>query len=182
MRIVQILGKPKLKGKSKILDIIKNSRISIEVNADKVLIKITGESANIPSLKNSKLQGKNFTNPDYLKRIKALDFLFNLEAKNKTIPKFLDNEDVSVIIVNAKRSRSYDPIGCLETVQDWLEPKSKKVGRAKLDRGWGIGLINDDKQAVGISLRSDLDYTTILVQPYKHIKNLLDNLVNKQGL
>jgi hypothetical protein len=182
MRIVHVLGKQKLVGKAKILDLVKNSSLTVDVNADKILIKIYGQAANIPSLKNSKLQGKNFTNPNYLKRIKALDVLFHLGAIHKDIPRFLDNEQICVIVINAKRNTNFDPIGCLETVQDWLEPNSKKVGRKKLNRGWGIGLIADDKQAIGLSLRSDLNYSIISVQPYKYIESLINTFISEQGI
>ena len=61
-----------------------------------------------------------------------------------------------MLVSCAKRSRRFDPISVAETVQDWLEPASKIVGRTKKHaRGWGAGLVDDDSQVVSISAHAE---------------------------
>lgn len=130
-------------------------------------ITFYGKLRNIPSLKNTKIPGTNFTNPDVIARIAAMDIAFQRAAID---PVFFGNSEVYLITVNAQRSRNYDPIGALETVQDWLEPRFKPVGRTGRPRGWGIGLIDDDRQITPFTFRSEtlgagVDFTKILVVP-----------------
>jgi hypothetical protein len=167
----------KLTPREKTEKIVKNSELEIKLLDPGIQIRITGEAARIPSMKNSKLPGKNFANPDFKARVKAMDILFRaavLSAKIDPWALYYGGR-VSVSVFNSKRSARFDPIGALETVQDWFEPASKPVGAAKKPRGWGIGLIADDNQiSLGISVRVEefvevkdkIARTVILMKPF----------------
>jgi hypothetical protein len=189
MKIELKLGelKKKLTTKERIEKIVSESDMKIDFDEDWIWIRISGPAANLPSMKNSKLPGKNFAAPDFLGRVKSLDSLWNSQIDFKAVPRFGLGVRVGLLIISAKRTRSFDPIGCLETVQDWLEPKNKKVGRKGTSRGWGIGLIDNDSQVVGISLRYDEHHrelfdpesTHILIKPFEKIsREFSDFLLN----
>ncbi len=139
-------------------------------------ITFYGALANVPSLKNKKIPGTNFTNPDVIARIASMDILFK-EACPK--PPFFGKSEVFVVMVCASRARSFDLIGCMETIQDWLEPSSKMVGKKSHKRGWGIGLIDNDSQVTPFPLKSELfgegkAYTKIYVAPIKGCPKRMD--------
>lgn len=141
-----------------------------------ITIRFYGAMANIPSLKNQRLPGKNFTNPDVKARIAVMDLLFKQSCSSA--PNY-GKSDVFVAMVCANRPRSFDLIGCMETVQDWLEPSTKKVGKKARSRGWGIGLIDNDSQVTPFVCRAELfgsmeACTTIHVVPMRSCVSRLD--------
>lgn len=114
----------------------------------RVIITLRGSLAAVPSLKNSKIPRTNFTNPAVMGKIKAMDQLF-LSSGEKNLS--FGAERVHVLIRLASQGHT-DRFNAMETIADWLEPKTKKVG--KRERGWGIGLINDDSQVLGFPYRA----------------------------
>ena len=104
-----------------------------------VRIEFQGEIARIPSLKNSKIPGKNFINPDTLHRLKAMDALFWRAYSSEKRLTF-GSDQVVGLLVCSKRATRFDLDNCAASVKDWLEPATKRA------RGWGVGLIDDDSQ------------------------------------
>lgn len=164
----------KLKGVALRKWYVDNSAMSIKTWPEVVQIRIAGELAFLPILKNQKISGKTkaghafmAANPDAMAKIKALDVLYAMNGG----PKMLPHGKYGIQITMADQQRA-DRISVLETVQDWLEPSGKQVGRKKKNRGWGVGLIDDDKHAVGFCFKSeDLDadprkWAEILIFPW----------------
>lgn len=135
-----------------------------------VHIELHGTAARIPAMKNSKLPGKNFINPEFLARIKGMDVLFNHAAKKQGIESLtFGHEPVICAVICGHRPRDFDALNVAETVADWLEPACKPVGRAKAKRGWGIGLIENDSQITMLSTKAchlylQCEYTRIVVR------------------
>lgn len=137
-------------------------------------IRIYGLLANLPSLKNGKLPGKNILQPKTRAKLIALTELWEEgPAWKKDWAKF-GKEEVFVLLVLAQGSR-VDRDGAESTIRDWLEPRDKQVGqKKKKDRGWGIGVVDDDKRITAQTLRaSQLGlqqvYTRIIVQPLSQV-------------
>lgn len=121
-------------------------------------IELRGSLAAIPSLKNEK---SNFggLNRTAEQKIKSMDIIF-LEDWGKTWGDSytFGKERVLLQVISGSRPQTFDAISPVETVQDWLEPKSKIVGaKIKRKRGWGIGMIEDDSQVIPLPAKySDL--------------------------
>lgn len=152
---------------------------------ERVKIELLGPIAHIPSLKNSKLPGKNFINAETLARIKVMDTVFKQTAAKLGLHfrMSFDKEDVALIVVCAKRKVAFDTDNCLATVRDWLEPATKKVGKGRL-RGWGIGLIDNDRQVKGLALYDKdlgltLDKSIIILQRFDRTKDRLAEFVHE---
>lgn len=138
----------------------------------RVTIQIHGALSAIPSLKNSRMIGGAMAGP-VRDRIRALDALFARSVTGD--PPSFGTDGVHVLIISADRSRRYDLIGVGETVQDWLEPCSKLVGRKRRQRGWGVGLIDDDAQVrLALYRAGDLsfprDLTTITISRFDDVQ------------
>lgn len=144
----------------------------------RVEIEFHGALAAIPNMKNRKIPGQNFMNPDVFAKVDAMDALYSHEMRKQgyidphTFPTF-GLANVHMLFISAKRSRSFDLVGCIETIQDWMEPGTKKVGvgKNKHDRRWGIGLVADDKQITPTPRHSwqvgpELDYSRIIIEPW----------------
>ncbi len=174
-------------GKELLQHYIQNSSMTVRAvrPSEQIQIELYGELARIPSLKNSKIPGKNFTNPDVTARIKAMDFWFTEAMKRAGISwiRFGD-EQLAVIVICAKRSRSFDPIGCAETICDWLEPASKPVGRQGKGRGWGVGLTNNDRFITPIAIHShqtglELSHSVVIVRPWRGVREQFLNFITQ---
>lgn len=146
-----------------------------------VYIKISGRASAIPSIKNSKIPGLNVLCPDVLSRIRAMDALFReIVSPDEKIS--FGSDPVVVILVCGKRGRRFDPHNCLGTIADWLEPPTKKVGKRR--RGWGIGLIDDDRNATGIAFPGGAvgyegEDSFILIRRWSEITDVMKELVLK---
>lgn len=146
-------------------------------------IEFRGELANLPNLKNRKIPGKVFTNPDVEGKLLAMDQLFCAAAEGKKLS--FGSQEVFILLICANRPRSFDVDSCMVTVRDWLEPNTKIVGKKVRSRGWGIGVLNDDKQARGIAIKwSDLgfpqcDFTYIEVMLWRDISTFLLEFLTK---
>lgn len=116
-----------------------------------VRIEFHGELSRIPSLKNSKLPGRNFVNPDTLQRLKAMETLYlNATAIHKGQRLSFGDANVLGLLVCPKRKVRYDVDNCAASIKDWCEPSNKRR------RGWGVGLINDDSALHLMAVRGDL--------------------------
>lgn len=182
------LGDKSKTRKEKIAAIVLNSRAAVKIFESRkgICLSLQGKAKDIPSMKNSKIPNTNFLNPNILCRIKALDILFKRLLRTILSNSFPTKESISLIILNGKRNVNFDPIGCLETIQDWLEPDTKKVGKSGI-RGWGVGLIENDSQVVfGVSLRkkdlgmTDIDSTEIYIYFGLVLQQDIFKLINRR--
>ncbi len=128
-------------------EIMQSSKMTVRELPDGVEILIEGPAAKIPALKNSKIPGTNFTKPEHLGRIYALDALYNVAIEEAKIRPQFGDEPLYMVAVIGARSNSFDPDNCFTTLKDWLEPATKPVGKNR--RGWGIGLVSDDRFVSG---------------------------------
>ncbi len=181
----------KITGKDLVNSLVTESEVDITLYRDlsdtnqpvkQVRIEIFGEAAKIPSFKNSKLPGKNFINPSYLARIRALDRLVSETGIDLAQHRFKDK--VFVLVINGIRNREFDADNVLATVRDWLEPSTKQVGRIKKNRGWGIGLVGNDSQVIGLSiqcgdLNTESESTTILITEYFDVSLILKQFISE---
>lgn len=131
-------------------------RVEFETNAKglrRIRVDFCGPVANIPSLKNAKLPGRNFLSPTVRARLKVMDDCYRSALGGALWESGLGfgPADVALVLVCAKRKVSFDTDNCLATVRDWLEPGIKKVGKGK-HRGWGVGLIENDRQVRGLAI------------------------------
>lgn len=131
------------------------SHVLVDADHDKqglkrLRIEFHGELSRIPSLKNSKLPGRNFINPDVLQRLKAMDGLFQRGAepyRRKGLA-FGDAEVLGVLVC-PKRKVRFDLDNCAAAIKDWCEPPTKRL------RGWGVGLVNDDSRLNVVVVRAE---------------------------
>jgi hypothetical protein len=118
---------------------------------------IKGELEILPILKNTKqmavVKGRPIitSNKDTKAKIAALDILYR---KHKS--KIEQYDGLSVVVVLMSQKQRADRVSVQETIQDWLEPHDKSVGRTKSksrDRGWGVGIYKTDRDAIGMCFR-----------------------------
>lgn len=149
-----------------------------EVNGQQSLqIMFVGALSKIPSLKNSKIPGKNFISNKAQGQLKAMTDLFKHSLCNRTAPKF--DEDIFVSVIIGAGSRVDEDNG-FAAIKDWLEPKSKN------ERGWGIGLVDDDKVITGYAIHGkrigvEISPTIITVRPYQAHKEVVANFVSRMS-
>lgn len=151
----------------------------------RVQINFSGPISAIPSLKNSKLPGHNFLSPSVTTRLQIMDALF-FGALNKSGFSgrlSFGAQPVGVVCVCAKRKVRFDTDNVFATVRDWLEPQTKQVGRCR-ERGWGIGLIENDVQVRGFAILDTdigllLNKTIIVIQPYEEMRANLRMFVHE---
>jgi hypothetical protein len=167
------VSKKELRGTGLVAYYANNSRMEVDVLPGEplpasVIITITGECRHLPNMKNNRRihNGRTYIAKDAMARIKALDVLWREKYPNGDGPSFGAN-DIVVIVACAEKSRRFDPIGCQETVNDWLEPRVKN----KKDRGWGVGVVADDCYIASHPRRSWQlctlpDRTMIVIAPY----------------
>jgi len=134
---------------------VANSEMAVSAEADDrglaaVRIDITGELSRIPSLKNSKLPGRNFINPDTMQRLKALDVLYFQAVAARLGSLSFGTEEVLGLLICGKRPVRFDLDNCAAAVKDWLEPATKR------GRGWGVGLVEDDARLNILPVRGEL--------------------------
>ena len=135
--------------------------LDIRRRPDKELLSVDitfhGPAAAIPSLKNSKMPGCNFAEPKVMGRIDAMSKMFYdtaLVTGAGVHGPWFGADPILLLLICGDRSGPFDVIGCLETVQDWLEPATKRVGRQGRRRGWGVGLIDNDSQVTPVAVHS----------------------------
>ena len=145
-------------------------------------IELHGEAAKIPATKNSRIPirgNRSILNHSTLGHMQALDALY--ETREPVYRPYFGKRPVFLLVISCKRSASCDLDNVLVSVRDWLEPSSKGKGGAK-KRGWGIGLVEDDRQITGVCVASsllglELDYTRIIIRPMESVRESLINFV-----
>lgn len=131
-------------------------------------IAIKGLLAKLPSLKNGKMPGKNFLNLQTKYKLVALTHFFNKRIDR--VVKFKPKETLYCFVMLPNGSRLDEDNG-YASVKDWLEPRFK----AKKDRGWGIGVVENDRYITGEARHAErLDIKTecaeIILRPYSDVK------------
>ena len=161
-------------------------------------IRFTGEAAKIPASKNRRISlksGRSIPNSKTTGYFWAMDSLFQAaslavkaEAKHDRFPVPMrwyapEYKDLSlfVLVISCKRSAVCDLDNVLVSVRDWLEPSGKLKG-GKNSRGWGIGLVDDDKHVQGMVVPSKLcglesEVTRILIRPLECVRPQLTNFL-----
>lgn len=132
--------------------LIKLTKSSDNINPDWCEIELHGEISRIPAMKNNK-SNKGFIHPDFIARIKAMDLCWQRDIKQNL---YYGDEKLSGVLFCASRGRrSFDADNCATTVKDWLEPRNKQAGRTKKQRGWGIGIVNNDTNLQLLPIKAD---------------------------
>ena len=172
-------------------DYLSDSKCAITIGTragqlERVQIEFIGQVGDIPSLKNSKMPNTNFMNPQTKLRIGVMDILFAMGAAKLRFKKRLTFETtpVALLVVCKSRSRNFDPDNVLSTVKDWLEPRYKQVGRKRKNRGWGVGIVDNDAQITGICVKDcdlglKLDKTIIVVRRFNANWNKMQDVINE---
>lgn len=190
----------KLTQSQMIANYLSNSCLQLSVEEDwtgspiKLVIVVSGKLASFPAIKNSKHilpNGRVVINSDYQARLKALDKLFFEKSFQKNCS--FGTTPVWCSVVCGKRNVRFDADNCFSSMTDWLEPNFKIVNNKKNQRGWGVGVVEDDSQVSGICIKgvslglstSDsiisvsrwvdvnikvLDFMSSTVEDYKNIK------------
>lgn len=133
-------------------------------------VEFHGELARLPSLKNSKLPGKNFINPDTLDRLQAMQVHFERSARvypSKAL--HFQKEPLVALLVCSKRKTRFDLDNCAASVKDWLEPNTKR------GRGWGVGVVEDDSQLTVFPIHASqyekqIEYSLLLVRRWADVQ------------
>lgn len=172
-------------------DYLANSQCAITLGTkagdlERLQIEFIGQVGDIPSLKNSKMPKTNFMNPQTKLRIGVMDILFAMGAAKLRFKKRITfgSQPVALLVVCKSRSRSFDPDNVLATVKDWLEPRFKQVGRQRKNRGWGVGVVDNDSQITGICIKDsdlglNLDKTIIVVRRFNANWNKMQDVINE---
>lgn len=147
-----------------------------------IRIEFHKETARIPSLKNSKLPGRNFLNPDTLNRLKAMDALYwrSTRIYRPQTLSFGDRPVAGLLVCN-KRPTRFDLDNCVAAIKDWCEPATKR------GRGWGVGLVNDDSRlnlfavhAADIGL--NLDHSLLVLKEWEEVGPLFKSFATRMFL
>jgi hypothetical protein len=173
--------------------LVKKSRIEI-VTSDNgdvpqwTYLSFFGPIARIPSLKNSKSafafikdgRAKVGMSKSSISEawVRAATVLFEKALFAAGRKPFRYDCKVSGFAVHGKRSSNFDVDNATTTLQDFLEPREKQVGSAKkqFDRGWGCGLVEDDKDVRLFPLLaadfgfSSVETTVVILSPFENVK------------
>jgi hypothetical protein len=150
-----------------------------------VYLEIEGPLAALPNMKNNKMPGFNFIAPDKIAKLKALTELFN-ETWSMFSQKPLKfyNTKLLLVVIAGKRKVSFDLDGVAVTVRDWLEPSAKEKGGKRKVRGWGVGLVDDDRHITSVVVHanfmgSDTETTRICVCPLETVREPMMAVIAK---
>lgn len=184
--LVTTLGARKAETRSELVtQLLNESEVFLNVQwsngaaiPDLVWIEFRGALASIPSLKNSrnKFGGLTMRTKAYLQ---AMDAGFNDAIQREGFRRpYFGSEPVFIALgVYGRR----DDDNTSSTVKDWLEPRTKLVGQSvKRERGWGVGLIDNDREARCFPLpASDLalsiKHSRIVIRPWNSIREAAVN-------
>lgn len=148
-------SKPKLRGAARVELWVRESKCTVVVTkrvvGQFIDIWFHGKLAAIPSLKNSKIPGTNFINPDVRARLDAMTRLFH-DVTKLNAPAAYGSDRVWCVVILGSACRVRDDNNAFTAVADWLEPKTK-ANRNK-PRGWGVGLVDDDAQVKGFAIKA----------------------------
>lgn len=152
-----------------------------------IYVEFRGKLARLPSLKNSRIPG-TFFNPDTHAKLHAMTILAQREIQRLGLVLSFGDVPVSAMLICGQRNTDFDTDNCLASIKDWLEPASKEVGgKKKRERGWGIGVVPDDKQITGYALHSEQtviahEYSVLIVKPFDDVRESIINLVVQHQL
>lgn len=164
--------------------ILSESKCVVKVEYDVIRILFYGKAAMIPSLKNRKIKGM-FLPPDTKGKLQGMTLLFK-----HAFPRFFSFGVSPVFLyLQLMPGSRVDEDNARASINDWLEPQITTVKRGnnkgkRKDRGWGIGLVQNDKQVNGYqchskSLDQETDHTLIVVRDYESVKkNIIDFVGN----
>ncbi len=161
----------------------KDSKCSVRFhsykNPDYLHIQFSGPVANIPALKNEKMQGKGFLRPEAKARLAIMSDLFQ-RACNHKIPQFDPKLPVFCLILCAYRKNAFDEDNVATSIRDWLEPKYIR----NKNRGWGVGVVPNDRMVKVYAVKKtkeskDFETTEIFIRPYSAVKESEENFLRK---
>lgn len=127
-------------------------------NPDLVHIRFKGPIANIPALKNQKIRNTNVLRPEAKVMFDIMTRAFQ-RSVNFTIPQFPAKTEVFCLILCAYRKNTFDEDNVLTSVRDWLEPSHIRKG----DRGWGVGIVPNDRTVSAYAVKKRKDSLDPLV-------------------
>jgi len=144
-------------------------------------IAFRGPVAATPCFKNNRVKGI-WLPANVTARLKIMDTLFEewvLTRSNR--PSFEDEQLFMVCRFASKGTRrgtNFDSDNALSTIKDWLEPNIKN-GR---NRGWGVGLTENDRLIRGYSETKDktedtAHITEIAIHRYGEVQHYASNFI-----
>lgn len=138
-------------------------------------IIFSGKLAALPSLKNSKLPGKNFHCATTAGKLHAMTRLYKHRAGDLKVN--FGKKEIYLHVALSKYCK-VDEDNAYASIRDWLEPFNKR------DRGWGIGIIENDAQITGEArachrIGLDLENTIITIRPLDLIKDEIERFTQK---
>jgi len=149
----------------------------VRCNGDKLVFvhtQLKGPIANIPALKNQKINGTNILRGESKALLALMSHLFQKSLQFQ-VPRFEIGELVFCVIFCAYRKNSFDEDNVATTVRDWLEPRHIR----NKDRGWGIGLVDNDRFVQALAVKKaktakNPDLTEIFIVPLASILSARD--------
>jgi len=165
-------------------------KLEVDQNNETIIIELFGEISNIPAIKNRKQIIYNHKTKKRIPvisksaicKLYAMDKLYQEQLAEKNIKSLnFKSHPIFVYLICGNRNRDFDPINCMETVCDWLEPSNKKHGGK--ERGWGIGITEDDKHITSLALHSwqtenQVDHSTIVIKTWRSVKQDCFTFIN----
>lgn len=146
-------------------------------------IKLFGPAAQVPALKNEKVQGRGFLRAEAKARLAVMTDLFQKACSFK-VPQYAEKIPVFCLVKCAYRKNVFDEDNVATTIRDWLEPKFIR----NKDRGWGVGVVPNDRMVKIYATKKgrnaiDCDSTEIYIWPYSLVKSeeqfFLEAILNK---
>lgn len=110
------------------------------VNPDYIHIRLKGPVANIPALKNQKIQGTSILRPQAKVVFDIMTRVFQ-KSVNFEVPRYDAGVEVFCLVMCSYRPNTFDEDNVLTSVKDWLEPSFIR----QKDRGWGVGIVPNDR-------------------------------------
>ena len=150
-----------------------------EDTARKIHIRFRGPVAATPCFKNNREGGIGLPN-SVIARLRLMDTLYQEWMYTHKWERVKFKQEKCFMMCRfatrgTKRGGNFDSDNAFSTVKDWLEPPIKN----KMNRGWGIGLIENDRQIRGYSENKDrdeegADITDIYIYRYDYIEYYLN--------
>ncbi len=123
------------------------------VNPDGVRIRLAGPVAKIPSLKNEKIWGTNLLRAEAKARLVLATDAVKAALGEAGVPHYEPNVPVFCLVLCSYRGHSFDEDNVATTIKDWLEPRYIR----KHDRGWGLGIVPNDKEINVFAIKKTKD-------------------------
>lgn len=161
----------------------KGSRCSIKSESYKnpkfFKISFVGPIADIPSLKNQKVQGTNVLRGESKAKLAIMTDLVYRACEFK-VPQYDPKLAVFCVVLCAYRKNTFDEDNVATTIKDWLEPKFMR----NKNRGWGIGVVPNDRMIRIYAVKKTKDspnshITEIVLRPYSTMKDAEENFLRE---